>query len=74
MLVQLHLLLLQLQRDELSLAPGLEEELPLAFGAERADREEIQVAEVEGLGHDGANVVRSSPVEFTVRTTGPSAV
>ena len=69
-----HLLLLESERHQSPVATALQVEDPLTPRTERADREELKVVEGKGFVHEGARAVRSSPVELTVKTTGPSGV
>ena len=69
-----HLLLLEPERDQSPVATALQVEDTLTPRTERADREELEVVEGKGFVHEGARAVRSSPVELTVKTTGPSGL
>ena len=69
-----HLLFLEPERDQSPVATALQVEDPLTPRTERADREELEVVEGKGFVHEGARAVRSSPVELTVKTTGPSGL
>ena len=69
-----HLLLLESERHQSPVATALQVEDTLTPRTERADREELKVVEGKGFVHEGARAVRSSPVELTVKTTGPSGL
>src|SRR5262249_9572596 len=72
---RVHLLLLDLERDEDATLASLEVEHALAGGTDRPGREQVGHAELEGLAagtHRRPNPSSPPAVEFTVRTTAPS--
>ena len=66
-----HLLLLELQRHDRARFSRLQVEHALTLRTDGAGAEVVGVGELERRGHETASLVRSSPVEFTVSTTGP---